>query len=158
MTERCNLDLPKNTKGMILSTEDKIMSILFREKSCTKGELKRQSGVEFPVVLLTLEKMSLKGYVVERNYENQPTYYLTGAGVYELEYRFNRDYFLGLHFGLEKIGYDRNNVERFLKNRFYNLYIAGEWNETTLPFQYKNWCESNNIELYSQQENTLKLK
>ncbi len=158
MTERCNLDLPKNTKGMILSTEDKIMSILFREKSCTKGELKRQSGVEFPVVLLTLEKMSLKGYVVERNYENQPTYYLTGAGVYELEYRFNRDYFLGLHFGLEKIGYDRNNVERFLKNRFYNFYIAGEWNETTLPYQYKNWCESNNIELYSQQENTLRLK
>lgn len=158
MTERCKLDLPKYTKGMILSTEDKILSILFKEKSCTKGELKRQSGVEFPVILLHLENMSLKGYIVERNYENQPTYYLTASGMYELEYRFNRDYFLGLHFGLEMAGYDRNNVERFLKNRFYNFYIAGEWDEISLPSQYKTWCESNNIELYSEDVNKLTLK
>lgn len=155
--DKCKLDLP-NTNGMLLSVEDRILSTLFREKSCTKGELKRIIKTEYPVILLTLEKMALKGFVVERNYENVPTYYLTSAGVYEMEYRFNRDYFLRLHYGLESLGYDRNNVERFLKNKFYNFYIAGYWDELTLSKQYKEWCDSNNIELYSKHISALKLK
>lgn len=157
MTEKCNLDLPRNTKGMILSTEDIILSTLFREKSSTKYELKKITGIEYPEILNTIDKMELKGYVVKREYEKVPTYYLTMAGVYEMEYRFNRDYFLNLHYSLESFGFDRNNVERFLKNRFYNLYIAGKWNELTLHSQYRTWCESNNIEMYSNNK-TLKLK
>ena len=60
---------------------------------------------------------------------------------------------------LSEFSCERNSdVERFLKNRFYNFYIAGEWDEISLPSQYKIWCESNNIGLYSDDVNKLTLK
>lgn len=158
MNYKCKLDLPNNTNGMILTIEDKILSILFREKSLTKYELQKVLNVDYKDLFIVMERMETKGYIVKRKYENISTYYLTMPGVYEMEYRFNCEYFLYLHFKLESYGYDRSNVERFLKNRFYNLYIAGKWDESTLNDQYKEWCKSNNIDIYSKDINYLILK
>ena len=67
------------------------------------------------------------------------------AGAYEAQDRLNSETVNAYFNYLTDKGYDYQNVQKFLKNRFYKFYIAGEWNPTNLDEQYMEWCDSNNL-------------
>ncbi len=139
------LDL-KQVGGAIYSTEDRILGTLMREKGATKAELSKITGIAYPAIRNTIIKMEDKGFVVGRRQDDTVYFYLTMAGAYEAEDRLNGEnvdkciaYFITK-------GASYVNTIKFLKNRFYKFYIAGEWNSEDLVKQYIEWCNSNNIE------------
>ena len=154
-TRKYNIDIP-DTKGTLLTTEDKILCVLVKEKGLSKYDLLKLIDVNYNTIRLAITKMQDKGYVVERIVDNDSVYYLTAAGMYELEYRRNLEVFENLHLRLVKQGYNNYQVASFLKNRFYRFYIAGTWDNDTLEEQYAEWCYSNDLDPY--ESNKLKLK
>ena len=138
------LDL-KQVGGAIYSTEDRILGTLMREKGATKAELSKITGIAYPAIRNTIIKMEDKGFVVGRRQDDTVYFYLTMAGAYEVQDRLNSETVNAYFNYLTDKGYDYQNVQKFLKNRFYKFYIAGEWNPTTLDEQYMEWCDSNNL-------------
>lgn len=145
MKKKFRVELP-NLKGALLSTEDKIFETLAKEKGASKYEISKATKIPYTTIRAIITLMENKGYVVEREYSSEQIYYLTAAGVYELEYRFNYNVYKDLHEKLLSLNYDSYDVERFLKNRFYRFYVEGIWEEDTLSEQFKEWCQSNGIE------------
>ena len=139
------LDL-KQVGGAIYSTEDRILGTLMREKGATKAELSKITGIAYPAIRNTIIKMEDKGFVVGRRQDDTVYFYLTMAGAYEAQDRLNSETVNAYFNYLTDKGYDYQNVQKFLKNRFYKFYIAGEWNSEDLVKQYIEWCNSNNIE------------
>ena len=138
------LDL-KQVGGAIYSTEDRILGTLMREKGATKAELSKITGIAYPAIRNTIIKMEDKGFVVGRRQDDTVYFYLTMAGAYEVQDRLNSETVNAYFNYLTDKGYDYQNVQKFLKNRFYKFYIAGEWNPTNLDEQYMEWCDSNNL-------------
>ncbi len=144
--EMCNLDV-KDLEGKILSTEDRIMTTLFYEKGLTKYELRSALGESYRNISKNIVDMENKGYVVRRFYNDDIIFHLTAAGVYELEYRLNTEYFLYLHDFLESYSYNDHDVQAFLRNRFYKLYSEGVWDEVTLLNQFEEWASQRDINI-----------
>ena len=138
------LDL-KQVGGAIYSTEDRILGTLMKEKGATKAELSKITGIAYPAIRNTIIKMEDKGFVVGRRQDDTVYFYLTMAGAYEVQDRLNSETVNAYFNYLTDKGYDYQNVQKFLKNRFYKFYIAGEWNPTNLDEQYMEWCDSNNL-------------
>ena len=133
------------TSESLLSTEDKIFVTLMKEKGATKGELTKLTGVLYTEIRKNIINMENKGYVVGSRIDDLVYFYLTMAGAYEAEDRLNSETVNAYFNYLTDKGYDYQNVQKFLKNRFCKFYIAGEWNPTTLDEQYMEWCDSNNL-------------
>lgn len=156
----CHLDVPK-VKGSIRSIEDRIFITLLTEKGASKSELAKIINVNYKTISDNIKKMADKGYIIKRQFDNvEDLYFLTMSGVYELEYRFNLEYFKSLHNHLDSFGFDEYQIAHFLRNRFYKFYTKGEWDETTLVNQFVEWAESNNIdyEVKLEKNNSKKLK
>lgn len=157
MSKVC-LDLPK-TKGMVLTLEDRILIEIFNEKGCTTSEISKKIRPKaYSVIRANLDRMTEKGYVYFRNDSLDNIYYLTKEGVNEVEYRINFDVYDRLITVLLEEGFYIINVYKFLKDRFYNYYFKGEWNEETLVDQYRLWCEANELDLYSSRTKKLTLQ
>jgi len=155
---RVCLDLPK-TKGMILSLEDRILIELFNEKGRTTSEISKKVGLNsYSKVRETLIKMIEKGYVYLRNDVPDNVFYLTKEGVKEVQYRINYEEYIRLYTILEEQGFYFVNIDKCLRDRFYNYYMTGEWNEETLVEQYKLWCESNKLDYYTPITRRLKIQ
>ena len=142
----CNLDV-KDLEGKVLSTEDRIMTTLFYEKGLSKYELRQMLNESYRSISSVIANMEEKGYVIPREYNREFYYHLTVAGVYELEYRLNTEYFVYLHQMLELYSYDSHDVQAFLRNRFYKLYSEGVWDEETLPEQFETWASQRDIQV-----------
>ncbi len=140
----CGLDV-KDLKGRVLTTEDKIMCKLFYEKGMTKYELHKALEESYKNIMEKIYSMEVKGYLIARPYNGETLYYLTVAGVYELEFRMNYEYFKSLHAYLESYSTDAHDVEAFLRNRFYKLYSEGDWDESTLLEQFVEWARKRDI-------------
>lgn len=142
---RDELDLPKY-KGAILTAEDRILYTLYKEKGSTKGELSKITGMQYPIVKKTIDKMEEKGLVVSRVSEGSLIiFYLTMFGAYESQDRLNNEVFRKYHSFLINMGYPYENVSKFLRKKFYLHYLTGEWNPSILVEQYKKWCDENEI-------------
>ena len=120
------------TSESLLSTEDKIFVTLI-------------TGVLYTEIRKNIINMENKGYIVGRRIDDLVYFYLTMAGAYEVQDRLNSETVNAYFNYLTDKGYDYQNVQKFLKNRFYKFYIAGEWNPTNLDEQYMEWCDSNNL-------------
>ena len=147
-----------NLNGCILSTEDKILFTLLKEKGCTKGELSKHTNIVYSEIKRTIEQMEIKGYVVERMInETTSLYYLTMPGAYEVQDRLNNDTVnMYINF-LVNNGFSCENVIKFLKRKFYDFYIAGIWDPSDIEEKYKTWCDSNNLKYVNNDDYTLKL-
>lgn len=142
--KECGLDV-KDLNGKVLTTEDKIMCKLFYEKGMTKYELHKALEESYKNIMEKISSMEEKGYLIARPYNGETLYYLTVAGVYELEFRMNTEYFITLHGYLENYSNNAHDVQAFLRNRFYKLYSEGVWDESTLPEQFAEWARKRDI-------------
>ena len=143
--KKTNLDIPKyNFKD--LDDENSIFLTLYIEKGASKYEMSRKTKKRYEAISAAITTLQNKGFIIERLIDNEHLYYLTVAGVYELENRFNGEYVEGLITRFIIEGYNRRYVEDFLKNRFYKSYTEGVYNEATLEEQYIVWCEANELD------------
>lgn len=144
MHKRTNLDIPKYNFND-LDVENSIFLSLYIEKGASKYEMARKTKKKYERIRAAIAVLQNKGFVIERVVKNEQLYFLTVAGVYELENRFNGEYVEGLITQFTMEGYNRRYVEDFLKNRFYKSYVEGIYNEITLEQQYVVWCEANEL-------------
>lgn len=134
-----------NVENVNGTTEDKVLCLLFLEKSLTKNEIKKELNISYGKIFDVIVRMENKGLVVCRSYGNGDFYYLTQEGCYQAEYRINKSTFLDIYEYLIDLGYNVLNVIGFLKNRFYRYYLEGVWEGNTIEQQYLNWCEENKL-------------
>ena len=137
--ERVNIDT-LNVENCVLSIEDRILSEIFKEKGLSKAELSKKTNIVYNAIRANVERMQDKGFLVGRDLEEE-TFYLTAAGVYELEYRMNKQYFMHLHDILSAHGIDFHTAANYLRKQFYTYYISGEFDETQLLDNFIIWCK-----------------